>query len=123
MQLNHSKKFEATGVRLRDRALAVLIGMLLVGLIGLSISIRTQQVRRALKGPSQTATTMTKSDLPAPPLPDFELMPQPFARLVTPRPPSATMIIAPAISVETSCTHTLWHSVSAQHRPPPDFPA
>lgn len=123
MQSNHSEGFEATGVRARDRALAALIGMLLVALVILSISIRTQQARRVLKGPSQATTTMTKSDVAAPALPDFELTLQPFARIVTPRPANATMVIARAISVEASCKQTLWHSVSAQHRPPPEFPA
>lgn len=112
-----------TALRVRHQALAALIGMLLVALVSLSISIRTQQARRVLKGPGQTTTTMTKSDAPAPALPDFELIPQPFVRMVTPRPASAKMLIARAISVEPSCTQTLWHSVSAQHRPPPELPA
>lgn len=112
-----------SGVLVRDQAFAALIGILLVALVGLSISIRTQQARHVLKGPSQTTTTMTKSDVPAPALPDFELIPQPFAPMVMSRPANATMVIARAISREPSCTQTLWHSVSAQHRPPPELPA
>jgi len=123
MQSKHSEGFEATSVRARGYTLNALIGLLLVTLVILSISIRTQQARRVLKGPSQTTTTMTKSDAPAPPLPDFELIPQPFARVVTQRPVHATMVTARGMSAKVSYTQTLWHSVSAQHRPPPEFPA
>lgn len=123
MQSKRLEGFEATGVRARHYTLNALLGLLLVTLVILSISIRTQQARQALKGPSQTTTTMTKSDAPPPPLPDFELIPQPFARIVMPRPADATIVTACAISVEASCKPTLWHSVSAQHRPPPELPA
>lgn len=123
MQSNHPEAFEATGVRVRDRGLAVFIGILLIGLVALSISIRTRQARRILHGPSRTTTTMTKSDVPAPPLSDLDPMPQQFVRVLTPRSSNAARFVARSMAADAPYTQILWHSISAQHRPPPDFPS
>jgi hypothetical protein len=94
--------------------------VVLIALIGLSVSVRAKQVQHALHGSNQSTMT-AKTDMPVP----ASLDARPLLRLadhIAPRPLLATFPAFGAQSALAQRTETLWNSIAVQHRPPPQSP-
>jgi hypothetical protein len=108
-------RWDGVGVKtIRSRALILLI---LAALVGLSVSVRAQQVHCALHGTSEL-TMGTKANLRA--QADVDVRPAlQFASYVVAL-PRVTERIYPIPQVEpASSDNAPWYSVTVKHRPPP----
>jgi hypothetical protein len=106
----------------RTREMILLVA---IAFIGLSVSVRADQIHRALapSGPGPSVASQSsltaKTDVSAPAL----VAPDPYIRLlghIVPPPQKISVPVPPLTVLQTSSTESLWYSVAVKHRPPPD---
>jgi hypothetical protein len=110
-------RWDGVGVKtIRSRALILLI---LAALVGLSMSVRAQQVHCALHGTSEL-TMGTKANVRA--QADVDVRPAlQFANYVAELPRVVERIhLQPQVDL-TASDNAPWYSVTVKHRPPPPF--
>jgi hypothetical protein len=113
----HQTQFEMENRNSSSTSCRWLIFVVLVALVGLSVSVRAEQVERVLHTSAPT-TMRAKADLPSSALANA---PQPmlFVDTLLSKPQPSPAMPAKEMPASASPSSSPWYSVSVRHRPPP----
>lgn len=114
MQSRHPEADGAKGIRGRE-----LIFVVVIALIGLSVTIRAREAQGVLHQASHIRMT-TKTDLPATMSAEVEPL-SPCARFFVWQPRVTRRAAACIQSTAPLTVHTRWYSIAVKRRPPPRF--